>query len=53
MQSEDQDYYKNKRNLEKKDSVWKELQIRIEQGNAMIIQRKKMGVEAKCRLRLL
>ena len=51
--SVDQVYYKNNRNLEKKDGVWDELYIRIEQGNKMIIQRKKMGVEAKCRLGLL
>ena len=51
--TKDQDYYKSKRNFERKDGVWDKLQIRIERGYTMIIQKKKIGVEAKCRLGLL
>ena len=43
-QSVDQDYNKNKKNLNKKNGVWNELQIRIERGNTMIIKEKRWGL---------
>ena len=33
----------------KKNGVWDKLYIRMKRGNTMIIQKKKMGVEAMCR----